>query len=84
MIKCCVHENNSTQMRLRELEPGIEVHVHAYSATSICILFTVRVHIVSLLLNDPVLVAKGNPRLGLEDRRPGFLGNENAGAKARW
>ena len=48
MIKCCVHENNSTQMRLRELEPGIEVHAHAYSATSIRILFTVRVHIVSL------------------------------------
>ena len=70
-------------MRLRELEPGSEVHVHAHSATSIRILFTVRVHIVSLA-NDPVLVGKGSPRLGLEDRRPGFLGNENAGAKARW
>ena len=82
-----MHENNSTQMRVRDLEPVIEVQfvfvmLIAQRASASC--SPCEYTSYPLLLNDPVLVGKGSPRLGLEDRRPGFLGNENAGAKARW
>ena len=81
-----MHENNSTQMRVRDLEPVIEVQflfvmLVAQRASASCLLCDYTSY--PLLVNDALLVGKGSPTLGVEDRRPDCLANDNVGAKAR-